>query len=80
MERKYTLETLPKLTDSRIQLRVQEPKIVAVRRHSDRWTRENYRRNESALLASLAAAGIQARGEPTLARYNSPFTPWFFAT
>ena len=77
MERKYTMETLPKPRDTRIRLRVQEPKIVAVREYSGRWTNRNYKRNETELLASLAAAGIEPRDEPILARYNSPFTLWF---
>jgi hypothetical protein len=77
MERKYTMETIPKPKDSRIRLRLQEPKIVAVRRYSGLWTQKNYQQNESEMLASLATAGIKPCGEPILARYNSPFTPWF---
>lgn len=77
MERKYTMETIPKPKDSRVQLRFRDPRIAAVRRYSGRWTEENYRQNESELLTALAADGVELRGEPILARYNSPFTPWF---
>ena len=27
--------------------------------------------------AALDAAGVATQGEPVLARYNAPFTPWF---
>jgi hypothetical protein len=50
---------------------------MAVRRYSGRWTEANYHENEAALLAALAADGRRAKGSPILARYNSPFTPWF---
>ena len=26
---------------------------------------------------SLKAVGVATQGEPVLARYNAPFTPWF---
>jgi hypothetical protein len=77
MESKYTVATIPKPKDSRVRLRVQEPKTVAVKRYSGRWTEENYRRNESGLMAALEADDLEPRSEPILARYNSPFTPWF---
>lgn len=77
MERKYTMETLPEPKDARVKLRRQDPRVVAVRKYSGRWTETNYRQNESSLLAALEADGIESRGEPILARYNSPFTPPF---
>ena len=30
-----------------------------------------------AMTAALQAAGVATQGEPVLARYNAPFTPWF---
>ena len=30
-----------------------------------------------ALLGDLAELGVEVTGNPELARYNSPFTPWF---
>jgi hypothetical protein len=29
------------------------------------------------LKAALDKAGVATQGEPVLARYNAPFTPWF---
>ncbi len=77
MERKYTLDTLPRPNDPRIQIRSVEPRVVAARRYSGFWTEANYRNNERRLLEALAADGITPAGEPILARYNAPFTPWF---
>jgi hypothetical protein len=77
MGAEFTMESLPKPKDPRVQLRLQDSRIMAVKTYSGRWTEENYRQNESKLLAALAADGVTLRGGPILARYNSPFTPWF---
>ncbi len=77
MERKYDQETLPRPRDPRIRIREQDGRVVAVRRYSGRWTEENYRKNETRLFEALSADGRTPSGEPILARYNSPFTPWF---
>ena len=77
MERKYTLDTLPQPRDPRIRLEEQAARVMAVRRYSGRWTEENYRKNEAKLMEALSADGRRPIGAPILARYNSPFTPWF---
>ena len=77
MERKYTLDTLPRPRNPRIRLGEQEARVMAVHRYSGRWTEENYRENEAKLLEALSADGRRPIGAPILARYNSPFTPWF---
>jgi hypothetical protein len=77
MERKYTLDTLPKPEDERVQLRRKDPRIVAVRQFSGRWTERNISQHREALLNELADLGVKVTGSPELARYNSPFTPWF---
>lgn len=77
MERKYDLDSLPRPNDPRIRIREQEPRVMAVRRYSGRWTEANYRKNESRLLQELSADDRRPVGEPILARYDSPFTPWF---
>lgn len=77
MERKYSMETLPRPADDRIRLQIRQPRIVAVRRFSGRWSARNIARNEQALLEDLVEMGIETSGPPELARYNSPFMPWF---
>lgn len=77
MERRFTLETLPEPNSDRIRLRERPARIVAVRRFSGRWSDANVTKNEERLLDDLANDGVQLAGAFELARYNSPFTPWF---
>ena len=63
--------------DPRIRITVKHPRTVAVRRYSGRWSEGNYRKHESALLEALETDRVQMTGDPMLARYNGPFTPWF---
>ena len=77
MESRFSMDELPEPNDERIQLRAKPPRVVGVRRFSGRWSDRNIRNNEAQLLADLAALGIEVTGSPELARYNSPFTPWF---
>lgn len=77
MESKYTLDTVPKPNDERIQLREKPSRVVAVLRFSGRWTDGNVAKHERELLSNLQADGITPLGKVELARYNSPFTPWF---
>ena len=77
MESKYSMDSLPQPNDDRIQLRERPARIVAVREFSGRWSERSFARHERALLEELASMGIETTGAPELARYNSPFTPWF---
>jgi hypothetical protein len=77
MPARFTLQNLPEPTDPRVHFREEPARLMAVRRYAGRWTEENYRRNESALLAAVRDAGLKAIGEPIYARYNSPFSLWF---
>ena len=77
MERKYTLETLPKPEDPRIRIVERPARTMAVRRYSGTWSEANYLEHRSALLAALEAAGLEPTGPPVWARYNAPVTPWF---
>jgi len=74
---KYTLDTVPQPTDPTVVIREIPGQLVAAWRYSGRWTAANYRDNESALRAAIEARGLEASGEPALARYNPPFMPWF---
>ena len=77
MEGKYTLATLPQPNDQRIRLLERPARTVAVRKFSGRWSDANIAKNEQRLLDDLAASGVETLGSVELARYNSPFTPWF---
>jgi hypothetical protein len=77
MEDQYTLETLPMPNNPAISIRRVDGRTVAVHRYSGRWTEANFEKHKRMLLEALARDAIRVTGEPTLARFNGPFTPWF---
>lgn len=77
MERKYTLDTLPRPNDDRIRLLQRPARVVAVRRYSGGWSEARYIENRDALLGALARDNVTSSGPAELARYDSPFKPWF---
>lgn len=72
-----TLATAPEPTDTRVQLRVMPAATWAVIRYSGTWSQSNYLEHLGKLKAVLDTQGVATQGEPVLARYNAPFTPWF---
>jgi hypothetical protein len=72
-----TLASAPEPIDPRVQLREVPGDRVAVIRYSGFWSQANYDEHLGKLQAALRAAQLRWTGEPTLARYNPPFTPWF---
>ena len=77
MESDYTLETLPRPNDERVRLREIAARTVAVNRYSGFWSERNFQKHEDELLQALEEDGVEVVGDPLLARYNGPFTPWF---
>lgn len=77
MPSRYTLDTLPKPTDERIQLREEPARVVAVHRYSGTWSEQRYREREARLRAALARDGLSVTGEPVWARFDPPFQLWF---
>ena len=72
-----TLATAPEPIDPRVQLRLVPAGNWAVIRYSGTWSQSNYQEHLDQLKAALETAGVTTQGEPVLARYNPPFTPWF---
>jgi hypothetical protein len=72
-----TLATAPEPIDPRVRLRVVPTGTWAVIRYSGTWSQSNDSEHLRELKVALEAAGVLTRGEPVLARYNAPFTPWF---
>ena len=72
-----TLATAPEPVDPRVQLRVVPAGTLAVIRYSGTWSQSNYLEHLRDLKVALEAAGVLTQGEPVLARYDPPFTPWF---
>ena len=77
LPREVTLATAPEPLDPRVRLREEPPAQRAVIRYTGSWSQANYDEHLVKLQAALAAAGIATQGEPVLARYNGPMTPWF---
>ena len=72
-----SLASAPEPLDSRVQLREVPASQWAVIRYSGLWSQANYDEHLALLKAALDAAGVATQGEPLLARYNGPITPWF---
>ncbi|WP_295406811.1 heme-binding protein [uncultured Thiocystis sp.] len=74
MPARFTLATLPRPKDSRVMLREEPARLMAVLRYSGSWAESRYREHEERLLAAVRAAGLTPLGDPLYARYNSPFS------
>ncbi len=72
-----TSDNAPEPVDPRVILRNIAPSRMAVIRYSGFWSDANYLDHLQQLRATLAASGLQPKGEPIYSRYNAPFTPWF---
>ncbi len=77
LPKNVTLASAPEPLDSRVQLRLVPAGQWAVIRYSGTWSQSNYEEHLALLKAALVEAGVATQGEPVLARYNAPFTPWF---
>ncbi|MCE9614745.1 MAG: heme-binding protein [Lentisphaerae bacterium] len=73
-----TVETLPTPNDPAITLHVVPARRMAAVRYSGTWSERGYTRNQTALEDWITAKGLVVVGEPVWARYNPPFTPWFW--
>jgi hypothetical protein len=73
----YSPETAPEPTDSDVTLVTEPQKTVAVNQFS--WYAPEWRvaRRTQKLLSTLEGEGIEPVGDPTLLRYNDPWTPPF---
>ena len=72
-----SLDSAPEPLDPRVQLRLVPASQWAAIRYSGTWSQANYNEHLGKLQTTLAAAGVATQGEPVLARYNGPMTPWF---
>ena len=77
MERKYTLEMLPRPNDERIRLLERPARVLAVRKYSGGWSESKFAENKRYLLDALSTDDINVSGDVEWARYDSPFKPWF---
>lgn len=72
---KYDRSTAPVPTDPSVRLVVEPPRTVAARQFSWFATDGRVRRAREELLEALSAADVDARGDPSLLRYDDPRVP-----
>lgn len=77
MPKQYTLDTLPKPKNAKLQLREIPETVCAVRSFSGNATEQDVRREKAQLAAALERDGIRPTGDTVVAQYNPPWTPPF---
>ena len=77
MESAYDLDTLPLPNDSRVELREIPQRLMAALKFSGTWKESRIDDLTQNFLELLEREGYEVRGDPMLARYNPPLTPWF---
>lgn len=78
MPAQWRLDTLPEPLDSRVKLREVPARTVAAIVYSGFWSQSRYETNLAKLKSALQDAGLAWSGEPTWARYDPPWTLWFW--
>ncbi|MDS0475299.1 heme-binding protein [Natrinema sp. 1APR25-10V2] len=76
----YSPATAPTPTDPAVQLVVEPPRTVGVRRFSWYATDDRVDRQRDRLLETLSREELETSGEPVLLQYNDPWTPPFLRT
>ncbi len=70
---KYTLETAPVPTDSRVTIRQVPGKLMAVVRYSGRWTASNFDKRRAQLESALDEQEVGVAGKVQSALYDPPY-------
>jgi len=77
MPREWTLDTIPKPLDPRVKLAAVPSRTVAVIRYSGIWSQSRFQEQLDKLKKAIGGSGLIWHGEPTWARYDPPWKPWF---
>jgi hypothetical protein len=77
MPRQFTMVTLPEPLNKSISFKQHSTRNMAVIRFSGQFNQRNFTRRIDQLRDWIKAHGYQAAGEPVIAGYDPPFTPWF---
>ena len=77
MPSQYRIEDLPRPNDPDVRFAVAPARRMAVLTFSGVARGGNYAERAGELHRWIAARGLRARGEPVLAQFNPPWTPWF---
>jgi hypothetical protein len=74
----YTRENLPEPLDPKVQIKEDPGRYLAAVTYSGTWSQPRYEEHKALLIEWMGAQGLKPIGEPVWARYNPPFTPWFW--
>ena len=74
---RYSRADVPVPNDTRVTIREVPGRLMAVLRHSGRWTQENFTGHMEKLSAAIEAHEVQSVGQMEMALYNPPVTPPF---
>jgi hypothetical protein len=77
MPSEYTLDTLPEPLDSRVALKTEPARLVAVIQYSGTWRVKRFEEQKKMLEEWISKRGLKPLAEPVWARYDPPFKPWF---
>lgn len=77
MPGEYTMDTLPKPDDSKVQLRRLPPERFAVLQFSGLARSGDVEAKSNELIALTKTHQLRVIGKVSLAQYNPPWTPWF---
>lgn len=77
MPSEYTLETLPEPLDSRVTLKTEPGRLVAVIQYSGTWSVKRFEDHKKKIEEWISKRGLNPLAEPVWARYDPPFKPWF---
>jgi effector-binding domain-containing protein len=77
MPKAYSAETLPDPNNKSVEIRQIPARKVAVYSYSGSWSQERYNEKLKAFKEALSRDGVKTIGEPSFARFNSPFQIWF---
>jgi hypothetical protein len=79
MPLEFTLQTLPEAVNRSINFQESKGKTFAAYRFGGLINEANIKKAKHKLLAWLKDQDYKTLGEPMIAAYNGPFTPWFLA-
>jgi hypothetical protein len=77
MESAYDMDSLPVPKDARVEIRELPARLVAALTFSGTWNEARIDERTRDFLTRLGEEGYEPLGNPMLARYNPPLTPWF---
>jgi|WetSurMetagenome_2_1015567.scaffolds.fasta_scaffold457838_1 hypothetical protein len=77
MPRKYSLKSLPEPVDKSISFKENPEKTMAVIRFSGSFNQKNFVKRIAQLHDWIEIKGFKEVGDPLIAGYDPPFTPWF---